>query len=241
MREVKSRARLVTNRFAQQRDVADHRADLTGGGPRPETECGSDKTIRRLSTLSESRIFTVFNERQIKRARRDQRTAKERRVGDRVAVITEGNGACGGKLRHWRERATSTSKGCGGNRHEGHTTRCRSTRQLPKESRVIGSWLTVGHQRNSTVSAMRGGRLTAHYILRRARPWLTEVRMKVNERWEDETLRIFRPWFSPLNERAARLNDSIAPLQSRHLPAMHFNRRNASAPAHRVNNPVVFQ
>jgi len=88
---------------------------------------------------------------------------------------------------------------------------------------------------------MRGGRFTARYILRRARPWLTEVRMKVNQGWEDETLRIFRPWFSPLNERAARLNDSIAPLQSRHLPAMHFNRRNASAPAHRVKDPVVFQ
>jgi len=106
---------------------------------------------------------------------------------------------------------------------------------------VIGSRLTVGHQRNSTVSAMRGGRLTARYILRRARPWLTEVRMEVNQGWEDETLRIFRSWFSPLNECAARLNHSIAPLQSRHLPAMHFNRRNASAPAHRVKDPVVFQ
>jgi hypothetical protein len=106
---------------------------------------------------------------------------------------------------------------------------------------VISSRLTVGHQRNSTVSAVRGGSLTARYILRRARPWLTEVRMKVNQGWEDETLRIFRPWFSPLNECAARLNHSIAPLQPRHLPAMHFNRRNASAPAHRVNNPVVFE
>jgi hypothetical protein len=106
---------------------------------------------------------------------------------------------------------------------------------------VIGSRLTVGHQRNSTVSAMRGSRLTARYIFRRARTWLTEVRMKVNERWKDETLRIFRPWFSPLNECAARLNHSVAPLQPRHLSAMHFNRRNASAPAHRVNNPVVFE
>jgi hypothetical protein len=106
---------------------------------------------------------------------------------------------------------------------------------------VIGGRLTVGHQRNSTVSAVRGGRLTARYILRRARPWLTEVRMKVNQGWEDETLRILRPWFSPLNECATRLNHSIAPPQSRHLPAMHFNRRNASASAHRVNNPVVFE
>ena len=183
----------------------------------------------------------MFNERQIKRARRDQRTAKERGVGDRVAVIAEGNGACGGELRHRRERATSTSKGCGGNRHEGHTTRRSGACQLPKKRRVIGSRLTVGHQRNSTVSAMRGGQFTARYILRRARPWLTEVRMKVNECWEDETLRILRPWFSPLNECATRLNHSIAPLQSRHLPAMHFNRRNTSASAHRVNNPVVLQ
>jgi hypothetical protein len=106
---------------------------------------------------------------------------------------------------------------------------------------VISSRLTIGHQRNSTVSAMRGGRLTARYILRCARPWLTEVRMKVNECWEDETLRNLRSWFSPLNECATRLNHSIAPLQSRHLPAMHFNRRNASASAHRVNNPVVFE
>jgi hypothetical protein len=86
---------------------------------------------------------------------------------------------------------------------------------------------------------MRGGRLTARYILRRARPWLTEVRMKVNQGWEDETLRIFRPWFSPLNECAARLNHSIAPLQSRHLPAMNFNRGNACTPTHRVNNPML--
>lgn len=241
MCQVKSCARLVTNRVAQEGDVAGHRADLTRGGPWPETECGGDETIRRLSTLSECRIFTVFDERQIKRARRDQRTAKERGVGNWVAVITEGNGACGGELRHRRERTTSASKGCGGNRHKGHTARCSGACQLPEEGGVIGSRLTVGHQRNSTVSAMRGGRFTARYILRRARPWLTEVRMKVNQGWEDETLRIFRPWFSPLNERAARLNDSIAPLQSRHLPAMHFNRRNASAPAHRVNDPVVFQ
>jgi hypothetical protein len=88
---------------------------------------------------------------------------------------------------------------------------------------------------------MRGGRLAARYILRRARPWLTEVRMKVNECWEEKMLRIFRPWFSPLNECAARLNHSIAPIQSRQLPAVHFNRRNACAPAHRVNNPVVLQ
>ena len=88
---------------------------------------------------------------------------------------------------------------------------------------------------------MCGGRLSAHCILRRARPWLTEVRMKVNQGWEDETLRILRPWFSPLNECAARLTHSIAPLQPRHLPAMHFNRRNTSASAHRVNNPVVLQ
>lgn len=106
---------------------------------------------------------------------------------------------------------------------------------------MIGSRLTVGHQRNSTVSAMRGGRLTARYILRRARPWLTEVRMEVNQGWEDETLRIFRPWFSPLNECAARLNHSVAPLQPRHLSAMHFNRGNASASTHGVNNPVVLQ
>lgn len=106
---------------------------------------------------------------------------------------------------------------------------------------MIGSRLTVGHQRNSTVSAMRGGRLTARYILRRARPWLTEVRMKINERWKDETLRIFRPWFSPLNECAARLNHSVAPLQPRHLSAMHFNRGNASASTQGVNNPVVLQ
>ena len=106
---------------------------------------------------------------------------------------------------------------------------------------MIGSRLTVGHQRNSTVSAMRGGRLTARYILRRTRPWLTEVRMKVNERWEDETLRIFRPWFRPLNECAARFSHSVAPLQSRHLPAMHFNRGNACASAHRIHYPVVLQ
>lgn len=241
MREVKSRARLVTNRFAQQRDVADHRADLTGGGPRSETECGSNQAIRRLSTLSECRIFAVFDERQIKRARSDQRTAKERRVGDRVAVITEGNGACGGELRHRRERATSTTEGCGGNRHEGHTTRRSGACQLPKKRRVIGSWITVGHQRNRTVSAMGGGRLTARNIFRRARPWLTEVRMEVGECGKDKSLGILRPWFSPLYECAARLNDSIAPLQPRHLPAMHFNRGNACASAHRVNNPVLLQ
>jgi hypothetical protein len=88
---------------------------------------------------------------------------------------------------------------------------------------------------------MHGGRLTARYIFRRARTWLTEVRMKVNQRREDQARRILRPWFSPLNECAARLNDSIAPLQSRHLPAMHFNRGNASTSTHGVNNPVVFE
>lgn len=241
MREVKSRARLVANRVAQEGDVAAHRADLTNCGPRSETECSGDKAIRRLSTLGQCRIFTVFNEGQIERARCDQRTAKERRIRDWAAVVTEGYGACGGELRHRRERATSTTEGCGGNRHEGHTTRRSGARQLPKKRRVIGSWLTVGHQCNRTVSAMGGGRLTARNIFRRARPWLTEVRMEVNECGKDKSLGILRPWFSPLNECAARLSHSIPPLDSRHPPAMHFNRRNTSASAHRVNNPVVFE
>lgn len=241
MREVKSRARLVANRIAQEGDVAAHRADLTNGGPRSETECSGDKTIRRLSTLGQCRIFTVFNEGQIERARCDQRTAKERRIRDWAAVVTEGNGAGSGELRHWRERTTSTTEGCGGNRHEGDTTRRSGSCQLSKEGGVIGSWLTVRHQRHRSVSAVRGGRLTARDILGRARPWLAEVRMKVNECWKDETRRILRPWFSPLNECATRLSDSIAPLQSRHLAAVHFNRGNARASTHRVKDPVLFQ
>ena len=113
--------------------------------------------------------------------------------------------------------------------------------QLPEDGRVISRRLTVGHQRNGTVSAMGGGGLTARNILRRTRPWLTEVRMEVYERWENETLRILRPWFSSLDKCAARLSHPIAPFKSRHLPAMHFDRGNASTSALRIHNPVVLQ
>ena len=86
---------------------------------------------------------------------------------------------------------------------------------------------------------MRGGRLAACHILGCACARLSEVRVQIHERGEDHLCWILWTRLSPLNKGAARLNNSVAPLQARDLPAMHLNSGRTGAPTRRINNPVI--
>jgi hypothetical protein len=85
-----------------------------------------------------------------------------------------------------------------------------------------------------------GGRLAARHIFRCASARLSEVRVQIHERGEDHLGWILLAWLSPLNKGAARLNNPVAPLQARDLPAMHLNGGHTGAPTRRINNPVIF-
>ena len=106
---------------------------------------------------------------------------------------------------------------------------------------MIGGRFTVRHQGNGAVATVCGGRLAARHIFRCASARLSEVRVQIHERGKDHLGWILLAWLSPLNKGAARLNNPVAPLQARDLPAMHLNGGHTGAPTRRINNPVTLQ
>ena len=106
---------------------------------------------------------------------------------------------------------------------------------------MIGGRFTVRHQGNGAVATVCGGRLAARHIFRCASARLSEVRVQIHERGEDHLGWILLAWLSPLNKGAARLNNPVAPLQARDLPAMHLNGGHTGATTRRINNPVILQ
>ena len=106
---------------------------------------------------------------------------------------------------------------------------------------MIGGGFAVRHQGNGAVATMRGGRLAARHIFRCACARLPKVRVQIHERGEDHLGWILWTRLSSFNKGAARLNDSVAPLQARDLPAMHLNGGDTSTSARRINNPVILQ
>ena len=106
---------------------------------------------------------------------------------------------------------------------------------------MIGGRFTVRHQGNGAVATMCRGRLAARHIFRRTGAGLPEVRVQINERGEDQLRWVVWPWLGPFNKGAARLNNPVAPLESRDLPAMHLNGGHASTPTGGINDPVILQ
>ena len=106
---------------------------------------------------------------------------------------------------------------------------------------MIGGGFAVRHKGNGAVATVRGGRLAARHIFRRTCTRLPEVRVQINERGENHLCWILWPRLSSLNKGAARLNNPVAPLQARDLPAMHLNGGDTSTPTRRINNPVILQ
>ena len=60
----------------------------------------------------------MLNQWQPKRTGTNERVAEEGRIRNRAPVVTEGNGAGGGELSHWRESDACAAERCGGDRHQ---------------------------------------------------------------------------------------------------------------------------